>query len=98
MKILFFEGVPYPPYIVGGRVTGRLDLENNRQAIIDNKDHRILTYLIDHVVSSGYASRVPWIFAEQHRPPQGTILRAGLTLKTRPMFSAMGIRGQTLHS
>ena len=49
-----FEGVPYLPYIVGGRVTSRLDLGDNRKVITDYKNHGIIRILTDLVVSSGY--------------------------------------------
>ena len=41
-------------YSPGGRVTSRLDLEENQKVITDYRNYGIIRILIDLVVSSGY--------------------------------------------
>ena len=54
------EGVPTRLIQSRGRVTSRLDLEDNRKVIIDYRNHGMIRILIDLVVSSGYLSGVLW--------------------------------------
>ena len=51
---MYFEGVPYPPYIARGRVTSWLDLGDNRKVITHYRNHGIIRILTDLEVSSGY--------------------------------------------
>ena len=41
-------------YSLGGKVTSRLDLRDNRKVITDYRNHGIIHILTDLVVSSGY--------------------------------------------
>ena len=45
-------------YSLGGRVTSRLDLGDNRKVITDYRNHGIIRILTDLVVSSGHLSGV----------------------------------------
>ena len=47
-------------YSMGGRVTSRLDLGDNRKVITDYRNHEIIRILTDLVISSEYLPGVLW--------------------------------------
>ena len=59
MILRVFGGGGLPAlYSLGGRVTSRLDLRDNRKVITDYKNHGIIRILTDLVASSGYLPQV----------------------------------------